>query len=290
MLRVTKDKRDEIDVIVDKFAEFHRCCAEDSRYCTSRTKPAKRSLSGLSEIAEVSESPGREVIVDLLLSDHSKQRKAQASTHIRRSASLSGYQSSITSSSRHGSRSSFVSAATTRPMSNLGSQTYNHTDHDSPLSEIGSTLAEDNAEAASNPGAFESLHQAQFSDHQRAASFSGGTIRASGLRQEAQPPLSERLQHDIAFSSDGNANAIVLLGTLKDPNTSDIAKESAKPDDVGNGTTVMSKFLKNPASESEAIALQQSTSELQPVQNSGVRRKSSFSRRWNSIMTRLSCF
>ncbi|KAH3919720.1 hypothetical protein HBH56_017910 [Parastagonospora nodorum] len=58
LLRVDNTKRAKIETIVDTFTRLDKCCREAITYCTSRTKPASRTDSGLSEIVELPEFPG----------------------------------------------------------------------------------------------------------------------------------------------------------------------------------------------------------------------------------------
>jgi len=60
LLRVDKLKRARIGDIVGKFTELDRDCHQLSNYCTARTKQPSRTDSGLSEIVELSNSPGKE--------------------------------------------------------------------------------------------------------------------------------------------------------------------------------------------------------------------------------------
>jgi hypothetical protein len=288
MLRVNKDKRAEIDVVVEKFAELHHCCMEDSRYCISRTKTAKRSLSGLSEIAEVPNSLEREAIVDVPLPDLMKRRLSYASDHVRRSPPLSGRQNSIASSSRQSSRTSFISAATARPMSNLSSYISVHTDHDSPVADLVNAPAEYNALAISNPEGLESMHRTQSNSEQGPSMIR--EINTGSSTTRAAQPLSEGLRYDIAPSSDRNADENTASRMWKEPNTNDTPNESIKLHNVGNGTTGTAKVPKDPASEGAALALQEPISESPPAHNSGFRNDSKLTQRWKSMMTKLSCF
>lgn len=289
MLRVTKEKRAEIGSIVAKFEEFNRCCADDSEYCALRTKLAKRTDSGLSEIAEeiaeVPDAPGKAIIVSQPLPDHAMQRRAHVPSPNRRSPTLPCYPGSIASTSRHGSRSSFASAGTTKPMSNLGSQVHMYTEPDSPISEIGSTLTEYNALAPSVPAGLERVYRTK-SGEARAASFSRETITASDIRQEAQSS-SERSPHQTEFPSNISANGKILAEDSQDFNSRDVPKGSLASDAVGNGTTGVPKAPKTDTIESEAVDLQQSRSEAQAARPSGDRRSGKLSQIWKSVTTRL---
>jgi hypothetical protein len=288
MLRVNKDKRAEIDVVVEKFDEMHRCCMEDLRYCISRTKAASRSLSGLSEIAEVPNSLEREAIVDVPLPDLMKQRMSYASDLVRRSPPLSGRQNSIASSSRQSSRTSFISSATARPMSNLGSYILVHTDHGNPVSDIVNTPAGYNTLATSNPEGLESMHRVH-SNSEQAPSMIRETNTGSSTTRAAQP-LSERSRYDIASSSDRNADGNTASGIWEEPNTKDSPNGFIKPQNVGNGTTGTAKVPKDPASKAAALALQEPISELPSAHTSGVRNDNKLTQRWKSMITKLSCF
>jgi len=58
LLRVDNAKRAKIGGIVDTLTRLDHCCQEAETYCTSRTKPASRTDSGLSEIVELPEFAG----------------------------------------------------------------------------------------------------------------------------------------------------------------------------------------------------------------------------------------
>lgn len=64
LLRVDNLKRARIGDIVGKFKRLHRECQQSPDYCISRTKQASSSDSGLSEIVEVPNSPGKEYVAD----------------------------------------------------------------------------------------------------------------------------------------------------------------------------------------------------------------------------------
>lgn len=288
MLRVTKESRAEIAVIAAAFVELERCCAEDTRYCTTRTKPAKRTHSGLSEVAEVPDAPGKRVIVNLPFPEPAIARKAHALNHNRRSQSLSGYQSSITSSSRQGSRSSFVSAGPTRPMSHLSSQTYIYTDHDSPVSETGST-PEYNALAFMSPAAFETMYRTR-SAEQRAAFVPRDTIVASSLRYEASSSVSDRSPRDMGFSSNGGANESIPLRVLKEYNISDVPERLESPALSGNGAKIQQDAPKKHANETEAVVLEELTTESRARKDPEVERHSKWAWKWKSTIGKLRCW
>lgn len=58
LLRVDNAKRAKIEEIVETFTRLDKCCQEATTYCTSRTKQASRTNSGLSEIVELPEFAG----------------------------------------------------------------------------------------------------------------------------------------------------------------------------------------------------------------------------------------
>ncbi|KAH7345786.1 hypothetical protein BKA66DRAFT_576905 [Pyrenochaeta sp. MPI-SDFR-AT-0127] len=64
LLRVSNVKRAKIDNIVAKFEKFNAECERVRSYCISRTKEARRTNSGLSEIVEVPNSPDKALVAD----------------------------------------------------------------------------------------------------------------------------------------------------------------------------------------------------------------------------------
>ncbi|KAH7091634.1 kinase-like domain-containing protein [Paraphoma chrysanthemicola] len=61
LLRVNNAKRAKIEEIVDKFATMSHECEQDDDYCMLRTRPARRTDSGLSEIVEIPNPPSNEM-------------------------------------------------------------------------------------------------------------------------------------------------------------------------------------------------------------------------------------
>jgi hypothetical protein len=289
MLRVAKDKRAEIDAVVKRFTELHRYCLEDSNYCTSRTKAAERSSSGLSEIAEVPNAPGNAAIADLPLPDQTRRRISYASEHARRSPSLSFKPSSIASSSRHGSHSSFMSVGTPRRMSNLMSQPYSYTDHGSPKSDTVRPIADSSAQTiiTSNSVAFDNMNQTQ-SIEQQARPNSRETITASGSWQGTQLPSSESLPNSIRSSSNWDVNPDRQPRPLMDTNTNNVSQRTATPDNAGNGTIGASQLAKDPIDD--AIAIPQSSTESLSAQDPAARRNTKLAPRWKRIFLKLSCY
>lgn len=80
LLRVDSTKRARIKDIVEEFSRLDEYCQHAPKYCTSRTKEARRTDSGLSEIVELPEFPN-DTVVDA--SSRGSQSPTNRQTHAR---------------------------------------------------------------------------------------------------------------------------------------------------------------------------------------------------------------